>query len=183
MKKWLLITTLLGSVVLTGCWYNMNIECDCMDNLDGDAVLNEYTQYCLDNGWTYSLIHSQTDVYWECAFPSWITCGDDILWTDECNFEPNLENIDTQEKRIAGCEQNAKEWVIDFIDDAEYIWVEWSDNIDESTDTDWNVDLITRQFNLRYSKDWKEWILPWECEANFQDWSLWTSYWEEYEAE
>ncbi len=183
MKKWLLITTLLGSVVLTGCWYNMNIECDCMDNLDGNAVLNEYTQYCLDNGWTYSLIHSQTDVYWECAFPSWITCGDEILWTDECNFEPNLESIDTQEKRIAGCEENARDWISDFIDDAEFISVEWDDEINESTGVHWDVSLIKRAFNVKYSKDWKERILPSECEANFQDWSLWVSYWEEYEAE
>jgi hypothetical protein len=30
------------------------------------------------------------------------------LETDECNYEPNLESIDTEEKRLAGCEENVQ---------------------------------------------------------------------------
>jgi hypothetical protein len=37
------------------------------------------------------------------------------LGTDECNYEPNLESIDTEEKRLAGCEENAQGWMADMV--------------------------------------------------------------------
>jgi hypothetical protein len=43
------------------------------------------------------------------------------LGTDECNFEPNLDSIDTEDKRLAGCTENVQDWMTDFVNDAENI--------------------------------------------------------------
>jgi hypothetical protein len=56
-----------------------------------------------------------------------VTCEDTILGTDECNYEPNLESIDTEEKRLAGCEENVQNWMTDFVSDAEYLDTEWDE--------------------------------------------------------
>ena len=125
-------------------------------------------EYCLENGWTHSLIHSQTAAYGECSFPSWVTCEDTILGTDECNFEPNLESIDTEQKRLSGCVESVHEWVEE-MEKGEVIDATW-DHEEEA----WAS--FVRNGVVRYSKDWTNRKLPFECVADFVDWSLSVSY-------
>lgn len=171
MKKTLLATVLLSALVLVWC------NCNC--NKYTEEGLNDAMQYCLDNWWTHSLIHSQTAVYGECSFPSWVICDDDILWTDECYFLPNLDGIDTEEERMAWCEENVQWWFQDILTDAELADVQrWNEQ--EIRDEEWNLTIISREFSAKYNKDWYHWTLPWLCEANFVDWSIWTSYGQEF---
>lgn len=166
MKKiWLFATLWLTTLALSGCNYN----CDCENTQDDDAVLNQRIEYCNENWGTHSLIHSPTAVYGECAFPSGVTCEDTILWTDECNFEPSLEDIDTEEKRLAGCEENVLWWMADMVQWAENIDVQWEDESEA-----WGS--YARNWVVKYAKDWNNWKMNVECTADFVDWSLWVSY-------
>ena len=166
MKKiWLFATLWLTTLALSGCNYN----CDCENTQDDDAVLNQRIEYCNENWGTHSLIHSPTAVYGECAFPSGVTCEDTILWTDECNFEPSLEDIDTEEKRLAWCEENVLWWMADMVQWAENIDVQWEDESEA-----WGS--YARNWVVKYAKDWNNWKMNVECTADFVDWSLWVSY-------
>ena len=164
MKKFWLFTVLwLTTLALTGC------NCGCKDNQDEDAVLNQRIAYCNENWGTHSLIHSPTAVYGECAFPSGVTCEDTILWTDECNFEPNLESIDTKEKRLAGCEENVQWWMVDMVDWAENVNIQWEEESEA-----WAS--FVRNWIVEYIKDWSNWTMYVECVADFVDGSLGVSY-------
>ena len=57
---------------------------------------NEAKQICLGNWWTYSIVTSPDEEYGECSFPSWVGCRDEILFTEECNFTPDVSSIDTE---------------------------------------------------------------------------------------
>lgn len=165
MKKWPLLTVLLSGIVLTGC----NCNCDYEKAINDDAFLDKATEYCTDNWGTHSLIHSPTAVYGECSFPSWVICEDTILWTDECNFKPNLEDIDTEEKRLSGCEENIQSWMTDMVEGSDNIIIEW-----ENEEEDWT--RFIRNGLVKYSKDWSNWKMDLECAADFVDWSLWVSF-------
>ena len=41
-------------------------------------------------------------------FPSGVGCEDDMVLNGECDYTPNTENIDTEEERLAGCEENVQ---------------------------------------------------------------------------
>lgn len=172
---WLLTTLWLVTLALAGC----NSNCNCENAQDEDAVLNQRIEYCNEHWWTHSLIHSPTAVYGECAFPSGVTCEDTILWTDECNFEPDISEIDTAEERQTWCENNVDWWMQDMMEWATYYGIEW-DGDEEEIEEDWKLVMITRNFYAKYDKDWKHWKLPWRCEANFVDWSNWTTYGQEF---
>ena len=173
---WLLTTLWLMTLALAGC----NSNCNCENTQDEDAVLNQRIEYCNEHWWTHSLIHSPTAVYGECAFPSGVTCEDTILWTDECNFEPDISEIDTAEERQTWCENNVDWWMQDMMQWAVYYGVEWDGDEEEIKDEEWNLTMIVRNFYAKYDRDWKHWKLPWRCEANFVDWSNWTSYGQEF---
>ena len=167
MKKFGLMAILFGSLALAWC----NCKCDVAVEepvVDEDAALNAAIDYCIENGWTHSLIHSQTAAYGECSFPSWVICEDTILGTDECNFEPNLESIDTEQKRLSGCVESVHEWVEE-MEKWEVIDATW-DHEEEA----WAS--FVRNGVVRYSKDWTNRKLPFECVADFVDWSLSVSY-------
>lgn len=159
-KKWLLGATVLSLVALTlsGCSFN----CD-------KDELTEAMQLCLANSWTHSIIHTQTAVYGECAFPSGVTCDDDLLIAWQCDFEPNLESIDTEEKRLAGCEENVNDWMNDF--------VAWSENIvvERGEESEAWASFV-RNWVVKYIKDWYNWTMNAECVADFVDGSLSVSY-------
>lgn len=183
-KTWLLVLTLSLSIfALTWC----NNKCECENVVDEstvdenaaneivedeDAVLNQRIEYCNEHWGTHSLIHSPTAVYWECSFPSGVTCEDTILWTDECDFEPNLENIDTEEKRLAGCEENVQWWMNDMVQWAENLNVEWGEESEG-----WAS--FVRNGVVKYTKDWSNWTMDVECVADFVNWSLWVTYGDE----
>ena len=87
MKKfWLFATLWLATLALAGC----NSNCNNTNN--EDEVLNQRIAYCNEHWGTHSLIHSPTAVYGECAFPSGVTCEDTTLGTDECNYEPKIND-------------------------------------------------------------------------------------------
>jgi hypothetical protein len=62
----------------------------------------------LDNSGVYSHVISVDEEYGECTFPSGVGCRDEILMTEQCDFMPNLDDIDTEEERLAGCEENVQ---------------------------------------------------------------------------
>ena len=164
MKKlWLLSVLWLAVLALAGC------NCKCNNETDEDEILNERIAYCNEHWGTHSLIHSPTAVYGECAFPSGVTCEDTTLGTDECNFEPNLESIDTEEKRLAGCTENAQQWMADFVKDAENI------DIQREEESEGWASFI-RNWVVKYTKDWADYTMNAECVADFVDGSISVSY-------
>ena len=167
MKKGLLWVTSLLLLTLTLAW--CNFSCNKTVNENENNALDQATQNCLDKWWTHSLIHSQTAVYGECSFPSWVTCEDQTLASWECDFEPNTENIDTEEKRLAGCEENVQWWLTDFMSDAENTDIEWWDE-----EEGWAS--FVRNWIIKYTKDWSNWKISAECVADFVDWSISISY-------
>ena len=166
MKKiWLLSTLGLTTLVLAGCTTN----CNCENTATNEEALTKAMKYCLENGGTHSLIHSQTATYGECAFPSGIICEDTILWTEECNFEPNVEDIDTEEKRLAGCEKNVQVWMEDMVEDAENVATKWGDEVEGGAS-------FVRDGVITYTKDGSNWRMDAECIADFVDGSISVSY-------
>jgi len=169
MKKfWLFATLWLATFALTGC----NCDCNCETTQDEDAVLNQRIEYCNAHWGTHSFIHSPTAAYWECAFPSGVTCDDTTLWTDECNFEPNLDSIDTEEKRLAGCEENVQWWMTDMANWAENVDIQWGEESEG-----WAS--FVRNWVIKYTKEWINYTMDVECVADFVDGSLWVSYGDE----
>ena len=180
MKKFWLLAVWFAVLMLAGCSSNCNCNCN-VDNVDNDCnTSSEYKQFCLNNGWTYYQVTAPDEEYWECSFPSWIGCRDDILMTDRCNFVADTSNIDTEEERIAGCEESVQWWMNDMLADAVFYGVERSDETDEVIDEKWDLSFIRRELSAKYDQDWHHWKLPWTCEANFVDWSLWVSFGEAY---
>ena len=167
MKKfWLIATLWLATLALTGC------NCNCENTSNEDEVLNQRIAYCNEHWGTHSLIHSPTAVYGECAFPSGITCEDTILWTETCNFEPILDSIDTEEKRLAGCEENAQDWMTDFVSDAENVDIQWGEESEGGAS-------FVRNGVVKYTRDGVNYTMDVECVADFVDGSLWVSYGDE----
>jgi hypothetical protein len=41
-------------------------------------------------------------------FPSGIGCEDDVVLSGECNYEADTSSIDTEEERLASCEENVQ---------------------------------------------------------------------------
>jgi len=169
MKKiWILATLWLAVLSLTGC----NCNCDYESTNNEDEVLNQRIAYCNEHWGTHSLIHSPTAVYGECAFPSGITCEDTILWTETCDFEPNLDSIDTEEKRLAGCEENAQDWMADFVKDAENVTIKWGE------ESEGGASLI-RNWVITYRKGSIWYAISVECVADFVDGSISVTYGDE----
>ena len=164
-KTWLLVFTLL-LCTLTLAWCNN--KCDCNNVANENEALDKATQNCISKGGTHSLIHSQTAVYWECAFPSWVTCEDRALTEWECNYEADTSNIDTEEKRLAGCQENINDWIRD-IENWEINYLNWEDESEA-----WAS--FVRNFVVNYSKDWGDFEMNAECIADFVDWSISVSY-------
>lgn len=156
----LVVILATGTLVLSGC---------CNNHKDAK-------QFCLDNWWTYSVVTSQDEEYGECSFPSWVGCRDEILLTDECNFIADTTNIDTEEKRLAGCEESAKGWIKDF-ENWENVNILWEDESEAGAS-------FVRNWVIHYTKDWSNWKIDVECVADFVDWSISTSYgdaiWEDW---
>ena len=171
-KSWLLLVALwLGALTLAGC----NCNCEMGEN-EVDARLQQAMDYCLEHWGTHSLIHSQTAVYGECMFPSGIGCEDDMVLNGECDYTPNTENIDTEEERLAGCEENVQWWMRDMAEGAENITVKWGDESEGGAS-------FVRGGEIRYAKDWEEKVTRVECVADFVDWSLGVSYFDEETSE
>ena len=129
---------------------------------------SEAKQFCLGNWWTYSVVTSSDEEYGECLFPSWVGCRDEILFTEECNFTPDISSIDTEKKRLAGCEDNVNDWVKDF-ENWENISIEWWDESES-----WAS--YTRNWVAHYIKDWANRKINAECVADFVDWSISVTY-------
>ena len=166
MKKTLwMVTVSLCALALAGC------SCNC-DRNGSEEVMNEAMQFCLDHWGTHSIIHSQTAVYGECSFPSGVACDDDLIFEGNCEFEPNLDSIDTEEKRLSGCEENVQWWMNDMSYGAENVSTEWWKESEG-----WAS--FVRNGVVRYEKDWSKWMMEVECVADFVDGSLSVSYGEE----
>ena len=158
MKKLLSIVALsLFALALTWCSCSKSSE---------DEALEAAIQKCLDLGWTHSLIHSQTAAYGECSFPSGVICEDQSL--DECDYSPNLENIETPEKRLASCQESVDSWVQN-IENGELVNIDWSDESEA-----WAS--FARSGIVTYTKDWSEQTISCECVSDFVDWSTSVSY-------
>lgn len=163
-KTWLLVFTLsLCTLALVWC----NSKCNCSKGNENES-LDRATQVCIDKGWTHSLVHSQTAVYGECSFPSWVTCEDRTLAEWECYYEADISGINTEEKRLIGCQQNISDWIRD-VEGWELNYITYEDESET-----W-ASLI-RNFVISYSKDGNNWKMNAECVSDFVDWSLFVSY-------
>ncbi len=181
MKKISLFSTLLvAGLLLTGC--NKTCNCNVPSCEWWEGQVNEAKAICIENKWTYSWITAPDREYWECMFPSWIGCEDDLVLAWECNWQPDIDDIDTEEERFESCKERVTGWVADMIDWAELDDVEYWDE-EEVKDEEWNLSMIKRPFKAKYTHDWEKWILDWECEADFVQWGLGASFGEEYLAE
>ena len=166
MKKiYLFVTLWLVTLTLAGC----NQNCNCENPTNENEALDNAIKYCNDHWGTHSYIHSPTAAYGECAFPSGVTCEDTILWTEECNYEPNLENIDTEEKRLAECTETVEWWMDNLVTWAENIDIEWWDESEG-----WAS--FVRNGVIKYTKDWNDFEMNIECVADFVDGSVSISY-------
>lgn len=169
MKKfWLFATLWLATLALAGC----NCDCNCETTQDEDAVLNQRIEYCNEHWGTHSLIHSPTAVYGECAFPSGVSCEDTILGTDECNYEANTESIDSEEKRLAGCEENVQWRMAEFASDAENVEIQWGEESEGGAS-------FVRNGVVKYTRDGVNYTMDAECVADFVDGSLGVDFWDE----
>ena len=131
----------------------------------------EAKDFCFAHSGTYSVVYSTTEPeYGECSFPSGVGCRDELVLSWDCQYEPDLSSIDTEEKRLSGCNENAKGWVEDF-ENGEDINIEWWDESEG-----WAS--FVRQWVANYVKDWDNYKISVECVADFVDWSLWTTYWD-----
>lgn len=162
MKKLLLVAVSISTLSLAGCNCNINVANNC-------DTSSETKQFCLEKGWTYSRVTSPDEEYWECMFPSGVGCRDDYVQSGECEFEADTSSIDTEEKRLTECKKNVQWRMEEMVDWAENISTEWENEIE-------GWDMITRNWVISYTKDWNNWKMKVECEANFVDWSLWVSY-------
>ena len=163
MKKTLLVAVSLCALTLAWC------GCDCPEKVLDPDTLDEATQYCLDNGWTHSYVISPDEEYWECFFPSWIGCRDDLVLEWWCDFQPNTDDIDTEEERLAGCEENVQSWMEDFEEWSENINVEWGEESEGGAS-------FVRNGVVTYTKDGVNMRMNAECVADFVDGSLSVSY-------
>lgn len=166
MKKRLLEVVLsLCILALAGCGNNPEVDNEVAENeVNENAALEQAVQDCLDKWWTHSLIHSQTAVYGECEFPSWVICDDDLLRSGECNYEVNTSSIDTEMKRIKGCEEITANYVEDN-ENGEVISIDW-----EPEEEAWAS--FVRNWTVKYSKGWDNRKINVECIADFVDWSI-----------
>ena len=181
MKKiWLLSTLLLGSLLLAGC--NSNCNCDVPQCDEWEPQTNEAKVICLENKWTYSRVTSPDEEYWECMFPSWIWCRDDMILAWECNWKADTSDIDTEEERFEKCQESVTGWFADIMEDAEIDDIEYAEE-KEVKDEEWNLSAITRDFKAKFTRDWEKWIIDWYCEANFVSWGMWSTYDQEYKDE
>lgn len=170
MKKTRLFLVIAFScvLVLTGC--DSKCDCNCPScQTDDQNVLGKAAQFCFDHGWTYSVIYySETEIDWECSFPSWIGCNDDLLLDWTCDFEPNLSSIDTEEKRLLGCNDNVDGWITDF-EDWDVINTDWESESEGGAS-------FVRNGVVHYTKNWSNRKMSVECVADFVDWSISVSY-------
>lgn len=166
MKKfWLFLTFWLAAIALTGCSCN---------NENDSTTPNEAKEFCLERWWTYSQVTSPDEEYGECMFPSGIWCRDDLVLAWECSYEPDLSNIDTEEKRLAGCEGNVQGWMTDFVKDAENVSIQWWEESEG-----WAS--FVRNWVVKYTKDGANYTMDTECMADFVDGSISVSYGDEVE--
>ena len=167
MKKfWLFATLWLATLALAGC------NCNCDKATNEDEVLNQRIAFCNEHWGTHSLIHSPTAVYGECAFPSGVTCEDTTLESGECDYEPNLESIDTEEKRLAGCEENVQGWMRDMVEGAENVTIKWGEESEGGAS-------LVRNWVITYRKDRIWYAISVECVADFVDGSISVTYGDE----
>ena len=172
MKKWLLVFVLpLFALALAGC--DNNCECVCPEPNCGDSVnendaLEKVTQECIDKWGTHSLIHSQTAVYGECSFPSWVICDDDMLRSGDCQPEADTISIDTEEKRLAWCEESVNDFIKN-IENGEVLDIQWEE------ESEWWASFV-RNWTVKYSIDWDNRKIAIECVADFVDWSISVTY-------
>jgi len=169
-KTWLLITTLcLCALTLT--WCNSNCNCE-NEEKEVDVRLQQAMDFCLEHWGTHSLVHSQTAVYGECTFPSGVGCEDDMVLNGECNYEADTSSIDTEEKRLAGCEESAQWWIKDYVEWAENVTIKWGEESEG-----WASFVRNGVITYRKNRIW--YAISAECVADFVDWSLWVTYGDE----
>ena len=156
---------------LTLAWSNSNCNCENGEK-EVDARLQQAMDYCLEHWGTHSLVHSQTAVYGECMFPSGVGCEDDMILNGECDYTPNTENIDTEDKRLAGCEENVQWWMKDMVDWAENVTVKWGEESEGGAS-------LVRNWVITYRKDRIWYAISVECVADFVDGSIGVTYGDE----
>jgi hypothetical protein len=90
----------------------------------------------------------------------------------ECNYEADTSSIDTEEKRLAGCEESAQWWIKDYVEWAENVTIKWGEESEG-----WASFVRNGVITYRKNRIW--YAISAECVADFVDWSLWVTYGDE----
>ena len=105
-------------------------------------------------------------------FPSGVGCEDDMVLNGECDYTPNTENIDTEEERLAGCDESVQSWMKDMVEEAENVTVKWGEESEGGAS-------LVRNWVITYKKDRTWYAISVECVADFVDGSISVTYGDE----
>ena len=68
-----------------------NLSCTYSDDEEWTieyTPISEAAQYCIENGWEFTIKHSETAAWWECTLPDWTVCEEWDYFEGKC---PNDE--------------------------------------------------------------------------------------------
>ena len=96
------------------------------------AIGNPASEYCINQWWTFDIISNEANIYGECTLSDGVKCEDWAFYNWECSLWNNEEeiqtskfNLETEEGRIAACEERAgfylnfNEWTFIWEDESE----------------------------------------------------------------
>ena len=135
------------------------------------AIWDPASEYCVNQGWSFEIISTDTDIYGECTLPDETKCEEWAYYNGEC-WSENEEEIQTpefdlksEEWRIAACEERAgyylnfNEWTFTWEEESEawasftrnghVTYLKWWENAED--DVECFIDMIDRSVNIDFS--------------------------------
>lgn len=158
-----------------------NLVCNYPDDLgefsinytpvDAPEIWNPASEYCLNQGWSYEIVSTETDIYGECTLPDGTKCEEWAFYNGECWAENNEEiqtpefDVETEEGRLAACEERAgfylnfNEWTFTWEDESEgwasfvrnghVAYLKWWENAED--DVECVVDMVDKSVTVNFS--------------------------------
>ena len=123
-------------------------------------TINPSTQYCLSNGWTYSIDENETSIFSQCSFDDGLSCNawDYYYWV--CPSTLTNYSLLSPSDRIMACQDR----VGFYLNFGTWSFV-WNDEVE-----DWN--LYLRNWNVEYEKWWEKWVADIDCTIDMEQWTV-----------
>ena len=84
MKKlWIFLSLLICCILVVGCHKNYN--CNCEQTTNENETTN-VVKYCIEHGWTHTLVENAIWTYWKCTFTNGLICEDQLIWTENMEW-------------------------------------------------------------------------------------------------